>query len=77
VILVDAEAITDIDLTSLDTLGELREELSDEGIELWFARVHASVAELMDRYGLADEIGPDRFYLSVEAGAEAFGARRR
>jgi high affinity sulfate transporter 1 len=77
VVIVDAEAITDIDYTALKMLEQLQSELSGDGVELWFSRINVPVKSLMERIGLADKIGSDNFHLSVNAGAEAFLEREK
>ncbi len=75
-ILVDAEAITDMDLTAAAMLKELSSELAADGIELLFAAVHQTVREMMERSGVEDAIGADRIYLSVQEGVDDFLARQ-
>jgi SulP family sulfate permease len=72
VVLVDAEVISDIDITGLTMLEELCKELSGMGIELWFARVRANVMDYMRKYNLEEMIGPEGFYLSVRAGVDSY-----
>ncbi len=49
VVLLDAESVNDVDATALDAIGELRAELETSGIELWVARLKASVQQTADR----------------------------
>lgn len=72
VVLVDAEVISDIDITGLAMLEELRKELTGRGIELWFTRVGDDVMNYIRGYGLQESIGPRHFYLSVRAGVDAY-----
>jgi MFS superfamily sulfate permease-like transporter len=62
-----------LDIESVNVPGSLRHELAGQGIDLWLAGVHAEVAGMLDRSGLADEIGRDRLYRDVE-GAVADGS---
>ena len=75
-ILVDAEAITDMDLTAAAMLKELTSELAAEGIELLFAVVHQTVREMMERSGVEDAIGADHIYPTVQDGVDYFLAQR-
>ena len=72
VILVDAEAITHIDSTAIDMLGDLHDELSSEGIGLLFARTKGPVRDTLARAGLIERFGPENFYPTLESGLAAF-----
>ncbi len=71
-VLIDAEAINDIDITGLDTLAELKDELAQSNIELCFARVKTQIREIIRRAGLEEAIEPEQFYPSVQAGVDAY-----
>jgi high affinity sulfate transporter 1 len=71
-VLVDAEAINDLDVTAVDMLSELYDELSKAGVDLRFARMRANVEVYMQRAGLEETIGAGHFYPSVESGVQAF-----
>jgi sulfate permease, SulP family len=72
VVLLDTEATSGLDIEGVDALGELREELEHAGAELWLARVRAPVRNMLDRAGLAQEIGVGNLYPSVDAGVQAY-----
>ena len=63
--LLDAQAITDIDVTAVDGLHNLHEELARQGIALKIAHANRPFRNLLERTGLAREIGTDSFYPSV------------
>ena len=71
-LLLDAEAIPDIDTTAADTLKEIYQELSEKGITLAIARANKPLRETMRLTGLEDLIGAEKFYPSVRTGVEAF-----
>ena len=71
-VLVDAEAITDIDLTASDAVAELHARLADDGVALAFSRVRSHVCEQMAQTGLLEVIGESHLYESTSAGVEAF-----
>jgi high affinity sulfate transporter 1 len=48
-VIVDASAITYVDTTGLDMLGELQEELGTAGIEMVFARLKGPVHDVFER----------------------------
>jgi MFS superfamily sulfate permease-like transporter len=68
-LLVDAEAINDIDVTALDMLGDLQEELAAAGVDMNIARMRSHVKEYLTRAGIDDQFD---FYSSVQAGVDAF-----
>ncbi|MCH7945101.1 MAG: STAS domain-containing protein, partial [Armatimonadetes bacterium] len=75
-ILIDAEAIHDLDLTAAEMLKELASELAANEIDLLFASVHQTVREMMERSGVEDAIGADHIYPAVQDGVDDFLARR-
>jgi MFS superfamily sulfate permease-like transporter len=74
-ILVDSEAIHNLDITAAEMLKELASELADDGIELLFARVHQTVREMMQRSGVEDAVGPDHIYPTIQDGVDDFLTR--
>jgi anti-anti-sigma regulatory factor len=71
VVLVNAEAITDIDSTAVQALGELLDELDGLGVRLALARVHRHLRLRLDNAGLADRIGSDYLFREVDDAVEA------
>ena len=76
-LLIDAEAIYDLDTSAADTLEELRAELASSGVELLMARVHGPVRDMLRRSGLEESIGEERIYPTVRAGVEDYLRRAR
>jgi SulP family sulfate permease len=70
--LVDAQAITDIDVTAVEALHALRAELNDKGIKMKFAHANPPLRALLERTGLAREIGEENFFASVHECVAAF-----
>jgi SulP family sulfate permease len=68
----DAEAVTHTDSTGLDALQGLTEDLHDNGVTLVVARLRTRMYEQFELSGLAATIGPERFYPTVHAAAEAY-----
>lgn len=71
-VIINAEAVTDIDATTIDTVRELDTELSQSGIDLRLARVKTNVLDIMRRGGLEDVIGAEHFYITVRDGVKAY-----
>jgi high affinity sulfate transporter 1 len=72
VVLVDAESMNSIDATAVITIVELEEELQRCGVDLRFARVKTQVMDVMRRAGIEEAIQPEHFYVSVQAGVDAY-----
>jgi SulP family sulfate permease len=72
--LLDAQAITDIDVTAVDALHALHRELQKKGIALKIAHANRPLRDLLERTGLARELGADSFFSSVHECVEAFRA---
>jgi SulP family sulfate permease len=70
--LVDAQAITDIDVTAVETLHALRAELYSKGIRMKFAHANRPLRDLLVCTGLAQEIGEESFFSSVHECITAF-----
>jgi SulP family sulfate permease len=70
--LLDAQAITDIDVTAVESLHSLNQELQRQHIALKIAHANPPLRALLVRTGLAAEIGPDSFFNSVHECVEAF-----
>jgi SulP family sulfate permease len=70
--LIDAQAITDIDVTAVELLHILNQELRRQGIALKIAHANPPLRDYLTRTGLAAEIGSDSFYSSVHECVEAF-----
>jgi SulP family sulfate permease len=73
--LLDAQAITDIDVTAADTLHILNEELRGRGVQLKIAHANPPLRAILFKTGLADEVNRDSFYASVHECVEAFRAK--
>jgi SulP family sulfate permease len=70
--LIDAQAVTDIDVTAVETLHTLHQELRAQGIALKIAHANRPLRQLLERTGLAGEIGQQSFFPSVHEAVEAF-----
>jgi high affinity sulfate transporter 1 len=71
-IVIAAEPITDIDATAGETLSALLDELDAEGIELAFAELKDPVRDRLRRYGIADLMGPERFFPTLGVAVAAY-----
>jgi high affinity sulfate transporter 1 len=71
-LVLDADAIDDIDYTGAQTLVELADHLDQRGIVFAVAAATDDVRHLLDRFGLTEKIGADRYYPTVHAARDAF-----
>ena len=74
-VFLDLEASNNLDLSSVDTLAELVGELKAEGVELLLANVRAPIRDLLERSGVAQTIGEEHIYPSIEEGVKGFRAQ--
>jgi high affinity sulfate transporter 1 len=72
---LDASAITQIDITAMTALGELAEELQASGLKFGLAELHAEVRDLLDRGGVLDRIGRDMIFDDLSDTLRAFRAQ--
>jgi high affinity sulfate transporter 1 len=72
---LNAEAIVEIDITAVDALRELARELGDRGITFAMARVKQDLYLLLERGGIVELLGPERFFPTLPSALAAFHAR--
>jgi len=73
-LVIDAEAIGDVDYSGADAIRQVNEELGRKGITLALATVSDSVRKLLDAYGLTAKIGTGNFYDSLRDATDAYRA---
>jgi SulP family sulfate permease len=71
-VVIDAEAISDIDSTGAGTLADLSDDLRRRGVTLTLARLKAPVAAYLVRAGVIDKIGLDLVHVEVDDAVAAF-----
>lgn len=71
-LVLNANAMSDIDFTGARTLRELAAELEEQGVAVAIARASHLVHHDLKHSGLLDSIGPDRLFASVEDAVAAF-----
>ena len=71
-LLIDAQAITDIDVTAAESLHHLMQELRQNGILLKIARANRPLRDILERNGVMQDLGPDNFFPSVHRAIEVF-----
>ena len=66
-VVLQCEAITDIDVTAAEMLEQLDKELNAIGVHLAFAELRDRLQDLTLRYGLFDTLDRDHFYPTLKA----------
>ncbi len=69
-IIVAAEPVTGIDVTSADMLADLQRTLSEAGVELRFAEFKDPVKDKLRRFEILDSLGPQ--YPTIGAAVDAY-----
>jgi high affinity sulfate transporter 1 len=71
-VVVTAEPVTSIDVTSADMLDELERTLTQQGIELRFAEMKDPVKDKLKRFELFERFGAANFYPTTGAAVDAY-----
>jgi high affinity sulfate transporter 1 len=72
-VILDADAMSDIDYTGLEALRDLAAELSDQGVRIGIARASHLVHHDLKHGALLAQLDPDHLFTSVEAAVTALG----
>ncbi|GHG21369.1 SulP family inorganic anion transporter [Streptomyces zaomyceticus] len=70
---LNTEANVEVDITALDSVDELRRELSGRGIVFALARVKQDLLDDLDAYGLTDSVGADLIFPTLPTAVAAYG----
>jgi len=73
-VVLQCEAVTDIDVTAGAVLTELDEELNAGGVHLAFVEMRSRIQELALRYGLFETLDRTHFYPTIETALAAIDA---
>jgi len=73
-VLLNAEAIGEVDLTGADALETLRAELEKKGIVLALARLKQEPRHVLQPSGLLERIGPEHVFATLPTALEAYRA---
>ncbi|HZL98934.1 MAG TPA: sulfate permease [Planctomycetota bacterium] len=71
-VLVDVQAMTEIDVNGTEVVQQLVEELAAQGVALKFARANRPLRAAVERIGLSEKISQEWLFPSVHAAVEAF-----
>jgi high affinity sulfate transporter 1 len=70
-VVIQCEAITDIDVTAAEMLEQLDEELNADGRHMAFVEMRGRLQDLVRRYGLFETLDRDHFYPSIDTALAA------
>jgi high affinity sulfate transporter 1 len=70
-VVIQCEAITDIDVTAAEMLEQLDTELNAAGRHMAFVELRSRLEELMQRHGLFETLDRDHFYPSIDTALDA------
>lgn len=73
---LNAEANVEVDLTALDAVEQLRQDLARRGIVFAMAHVTWHLREALDAAGLLDTIGEDHIFPTLPTAVQAYRSRR-
>jgi len=65
-VVVQCEAITDVDITAAGMLEQLDKELNAQGVHMAFVELRTRLQKLVQRYGLFATLDRDHFYPSID-----------
>jgi sulfate permease, SulP family len=71
-LVLDLEAVSDIDPTAAEALGAGITAAAGGGVVVAFSRVRAPIADLLARYGLVEVVGPYRIFATNRAAAAGY-----
>ena len=67
----------EVDLTALDVLEPLRDQLASHGIVFAMARVKQELRDALEAAGLIDKIGEENMFMTLPTAVEAYRDRRK
>ena len=70
-VVIQCEAITDIDVSAAEMLEQLDQELNVQGVHMAFVELRTRLQQVVQRYGLLETLDRDRFYPTLESGLAA------
>jgi SulP family sulfate permease len=71
---LNAEANVSVDLTAVDTLESLRQEVERRGVVFAMARVKQDLRVELERAGFVDKVGKDRIFMTLPTAVEGYVA---
>ncbi len=72
VLVLDCDAIPDIEYTALLSLTKFEKQLREAGVTLWLAALNAKPLHVVERAPLGATLGHERMFLNLEQAVEAY-----
>ena len=72
-VVLQCEAVTDIDVTAADMLERLDKELNAQGVNMLFVELRSRLHDLVIRYGLLETLDHTHFYDELDDALAAIG----
>ncbi len=76
-LIIDAQAITDMDVTAAQRFAGLHREMQERGVEIKIADAPRPFREELAKVGLSEALGSQQFFVSVKKAVEAFELRAK
>jgi SulP family sulfate permease len=76
-LIIDAQAITDMDVTAAQRFAELHREMQERGVQIKIADAPRPFREELAKVGLSEALGSQQFFVSVKKAVEAFEQQPR
>jgi len=73
-VVLQCEAMTDIDVTAAEMLERLDKQLNDQGVHLAFVELRSRLRDLLQGYGLFETLEADHVYNTIDTALEAIAA---
>jgi sulfate permease, SulP family len=71
-LLLNTEANVEVDITAVDALDDLRDELAGRGVVLALARVKQDLRDVLEPSGVLDRIGHDHVFYTLPTAVDAY-----
>lgn len=71
-LVIDAQAISDVDVTAAQRFATLHRELQEHGVQIKLADAPRPFREQLRKVGLSSTLGSEHFYVSVKKAVEAY-----
>ncbi|KRF34139.1 SulP family inorganic anion transporter [Nocardioides sp. Soil805] len=73
-VVLQCEAVTDIDVTAAEMLEQTDVQLNEQGVHLAFVEMRSRLQDLVERYGLLETVDGSQFYPTIEAALAGISA---
>jgi len=75
--LLNVEAVSEVDITGLDSLAELLEECQRRSVRLGLVRVKSELMDALAKHGVLQDIGREYVFQTMPTAVDAYRAAER